>query len=192
MSGIFFRRYRLLSDFKTIRGFLTENYSFDTLNSYLLPQFFEYAHTHPQFNHRLAHRFGIWQDFDKPAGIACYEMDVGECFLVTGRGYEFLLPEMLEYAQEELSLENILKVWVTDKETDKIGLLIKNGYDMTYSEPVRIFRYDKPFIDRKLPEGYSVISLEEENDFKKIIIILNCLFIYLKESRLKPTYKVLP
>lgn len=168
MSKIFCRRYRLISDFITIHGFLTENYRLDTLNSYFLPQFFEYAHTHPQFNHRLAHRFGLWSDKDKPVGIVCYEMDIGECFLVTGRGYELLLPEMLEYTEKELSLKNVLKVWVTDKETDKIGLLKQNGYKMIYDEPVRIFPYSKPFVDRILPEGYSIISLEEENDLKKI------------------------
>lgn len=56
---IYKRRYKLLADFTKVQEFLTEIYSLDTLNSYLLPQFFEYAHTHPFFNHKLTHRFGF-------------------------------------------------------------------------------------------------------------------------------------
>jgi len=171
-QNIYGRRYKLLADFTVVHKFLADIYSPDTLNSYLLPQFFEYAHTHPFFNHKLTHRFGLWEDSGKPVGIACYEMDIGECFLVTDREHAFLLPEMLEYAEKELSSEKngqkTLSVWVTDKETDKIELLSRNGYKKVYAEPVRIFSYKNPFRDVKLPEGFKIISLEEENDYRKI------------------------
>ena len=166
------RRYRLLVDFAKVHRFLTEIYSLDTLNSYLLPQFCEYAHTHPFFNHKLTHRIWLWEDNGKLVGIACYEMDVGESFLVTDRDHAFLLPEMLEFAEKDLSVikngKLTLSVWVTDKETDKIDLLSRNGYKKVYTEPVRIFSYDKPFLDIKVPDGYTIISLEDENDYKKI------------------------
>ncbi len=171
-QGITRRRYRLLADFPMVHRFLADIYSIDTLNSYLLPQFFEYAHTHPAFQHRLAHRFGLWEDGGKLVGITCFEMNIGECFLVTDRGHSFLLPEMLEYAERELSAEDngrrTLSVWVTDKEADKIRLLSGNGYERVHTEPVRIFPYDKQFPDVGLPSGYTVISLDDENDCKKI------------------------
>ncbi len=126
--GIHKRRYRLLADFNVVHSLLTDIYSRDTLNSYLLPQFFEYAHTHPFFNHKLTHRFGIWEDNGKHA----------------------------------------LTVWMTDKETDKIDLLSRNGYTRVHTEPVRIFSYHKPFPDDKLPDGYTIVSLEDENDYRKI------------------------
>jgi len=82
------------------------------------------------------------------------------------------LPEMLVYAEKELSVKNnnkrTLSIWVTDKETDKIELLSQNGYTRVYTEPVRIFSYDKPFLDVKLPDGYAIISLKGENDYRKI------------------------
>ena len=37
-----------------------------------------------------------------------------------------------------------------------------------HTEPVRIFPYKKPFPDVKLPDGFTIISLEDENDYKKI------------------------
>lgn len=166
------RRYKLLSDFTQVHSFLTDIYSLDTLNSYLLPQFFEYAHTHPFFNHKLTYRFGLWEDSGKPVGIVCYEMDLGQSFLVTDSEHTYLLDEMLEYAENELSVINdnkyTLSVWVTDKETDKIELLSKKGYTKVHNEPVRIFSYNKSFVDLKLPKGYKIISLEDENDLKKI------------------------
>ena len=166
------RRYKLLVDFTAVHRFLTDIYTLDTLNSYLLPQFFEYAHTHPFFNHKLTHRFGIWEEEGKLVGIACYEMDIGESFLVTDPEHTYLLPEMLEYAEKELSVVNnhkhFLSVWVTDKEIDKIELLDRNGYTKVHTEPVRIFPYNKPFPNVKLPDGYTIISLEDENDYRKI------------------------
>ena len=51
------RRYRMLIDFTAVHSFLADIYTPTTLNSYLLPQFFEYAHTHPAFNHKITHRF---------------------------------------------------------------------------------------------------------------------------------------
>lgn len=169
---IFNRRYKLLKDFSLVHNFLTDIYSFDTLNSYLLPQFFEYAHTHPFFHHQLTHRFRLWEDNGKLAGITCFEMNIGECYLVVEHEHTFLLPEMLTYAEKELSVidnnKQTLSVWVTNKETEKIKLLSKNGYEKVHMEPVRIFTYNKPFLNYKLPEGFSIISLEDEEDYKKI------------------------
>ena len=137
-KNIYRRRYKLLTDFTKVHGFLTDIYTLDTLNSCLLPQFFEYAHTHPFFNHKLTHRFGLWEDNGKLVGIACYEMDVGESFLATDREHIYLLPEMLAYAEKELSVINnnkhTLSVWVTDKETDKIELssrVVRCGFLLT-------------------------------------------------------------
>jgi len=166
------RRYKLLADFDKVCQLLDDNYDLETLNSYLLRPFFEYAHTHPHFNHQSTSRFGLWEDRGKIVGLACYEMDLGECFLSVRDGYDHLLPDMLEYAESELSTtseeKRILSVWITDEEEVKSQLLGENGYEKVYTEPVTIFSYDKDFVEVGLPKGYSVFSLEEENDIKKI------------------------
>lgn len=166
------RRYKLLADFKKVSQFLVDIYNVGTLNSYLLQQFFEYAHTHPYFNYQSAHRFGIWEEKGEIVGLACYEMDLGDAFLVVKPGYNKLLFEMLEYAEKELSTikdgKNILNVWITDKEKAKRDLLQNNGYKKGYKEIVTIFSYEKDFVELDLPSGYSLFTLEEENDIKKI------------------------
>lgn len=166
------RSYKLLADFEPVYEFLGSIYSLDELNGCLLPEFFEYAHTHPAFNHKLTHRFGLWEDGGRIAGIACYEMDLGECLWAAGKDCKHLLPDMLAHSERELCKTHggvsRLGVWITSQQTEKRALLIQNGYSMAYSEPVNIFRYDIPFREVCLPEGFSVISLEDENDFRKI------------------------
>jgi len=166
------RRYKLLSDFKKVHTFLGDVYNFPALNSYLLPQFFEYAHTHPAFNHKLTHHMWLWEKDEGVVGVACYEMNIGEAFLSVKEGYDFLLSEMLRYAENELSTltdgKHNLGVWITDKEPQKQALLLQNGYQKSHAEPVRTFTYDKPFLDVRLPDGFTVISLEDENDYGQI------------------------
>jgi hypothetical protein len=156
------RRYKLLSDFERVHCFLTDIYNLETLNSYLLPQYFEYDHSHPCFNLFKTHRIGLWEDSNNIVGIVCYEFSISNCHLVTNPNYSFLLPQLLEWAERELSEikdgKKILKVWITDNEKDKQELLKQKGYVLEKSFPVKIFNYDKPFVDRKLPSGFTVIN----------------------------------
>ena len=162
------RRYNLLGDFDKVNTYLRDVYNIETLNSYLLQPFFEYAHTHPAFNHKLTHRFGLWEENNEIIGITCYEMDIGECFISTRNGYESLLPEMIKYSEINLSANNVLSIWIFDKEVSKRNLLQKMGYKMIHSERVTIFKYNNKFIEKNIPNGFSVISLDDENDFDKI------------------------
>lgn len=170
--GIRQRRYKLLADFDKVSRFLDENYTLEGLNSYLLQPFFEYAHTHPAFNHKLTHRFGIWEDGTAIVGLACYEMDLGEAFISVREGYQFLLPKMLVYAESELSViregKHCLGVWVTDKEEEKRKLLQDSGYELARTEAVTIFPLERKIPERELPQGFSLISLEDENNLKEI------------------------
>ncbi len=138
-----------------------------------VPQpFWEYAHTHPYFEHSLTHRFGIWEENEEIVGVACYEMNIGECYFTTKEGYDYLKPEMLEYAETELSKRSAdqcsLDVRVYDYEEALIKLLVQRGYRKTYSEPIRVYNYASGFSKRTLPEGFTFITLEDENDLRKI------------------------
>jgi len=75
--------------------FLQETYDFNTLNSYLLSNYFEYAQHHPNFDCTRAHRIGLWEDNREIVGISAYEMKLGMAQLHTKPQYKSLLPEML-------------------------------------------------------------------------------------------------
>jgi len=167
-----FRRYKLLADFDKVNKYLTDVFNIETLNGYLLPQYFEYAHTHPLFTFKLAHKFGLWEHEDELIGIACYDMYPGECFISVKSGFYSLLPEMISYSEEYLSEKSngktSLAISIIGKEIEKKELLEKSGYKKIHSETVSVFSYENPLPNQSLPEGFSVISLEDENDFKKI------------------------
>lgn len=156
------RRYNIYLDFERVHEFLTDTYDKETLNSYLLPQYFEYAHHLQWFDFLRTHRFGLWEESGNIIAIACYEMDMGSCHLHNKKGYEFLLPEMLDWAEQELSVmkdnKRSLQVWITDKEQTKQILLHEDGYNKVEIFPVKIFDYGKPFMEKCLPVGYSLID----------------------------------
>lgn len=166
------RKYKLLVDFDKVSKFLIDNYSIKKMNGYLLQPFWEYAHTHPYFNHKMTHHFGIWEDDGKIVAIVCYETDLGECLLFAAERYEYLYEEMLKYAEEELSIHSDgkrkLRIWITEKQKVLFNMLVLGNYSMINKEPITVYKYDKGFQDYNLPEGYSVLSLEDENDIKKI------------------------
>jgi hypothetical protein len=124
------------------------------------------------FYAKKTQRFGIWESAGEIVAVVCYEMDIGECFLCAKHGYDFPTRDMLSWAESELAAvingRHKLQVWLPDQETAKRELLDDLGFQVDYQEPVTIFWYELPFPDHKLPEGFSLISLEEENDFKKI------------------------
>lgn len=156
------RRYKILIDFNAVHQFLTDTYDLETLNSYLLPQYFEYAHHLQWFDYIRAHRMGLWEEDGQLVAVACYEMPIGTVHLHSKSAYSFLLPEMLEWSEKEISScedgKRVLNVWITNKELQKQELLRQNGYQSVHSEPVKIFRYENKFMERKLPEGYTIID----------------------------------
>lgn len=165
------RRYSILADFQKAHDFLAQTYDKETLNSYLLPQYFEYAHCHSYFDAKRAHRIGVWEDDGSMVGIATYEMKLGECHLHIKKGYKTLLTDLLLWAEQELSVvkdeKKSLKVWITNKEPNKRDLLEANGYRLCYTEPVKIFDYKNEFPHRVLPDGFTMID-GENVDYKKL------------------------
>jgi len=103
---------------------------------------------------------GLWEKNGNIVGIAAYEMKLGEAHLHATQ--PFLLPQMLDWAEREISVEKdgkrTLKVWITEKEPQKRDLLKANGYSLVHSEAVTVFRYTNDFIDRPLPKGYKIID----------------------------------
>lgn len=172
-TSVMQRRYHILSDFMKVYDFLEETYSFETLNSYLLPQYFEYAQHLQWFDYISSHRIGIWEDGGVIIGICTYEMEVGSAHLHAKKGYEFLLPEMLEWTESEISVmekgQHQLQVWVTDKELNKKALLEAQDYELVSHEAVTIFDYQHPFLERQLPNGFTLID-GTHVDYKKMAI----------------------
>jgi GNAT superfamily N-acetyltransferase len=169
--GIIQKRYDILSDFHKVYQFLTDTYDFETLNSYLLPQYWEYAHYLQWFDYIRAHRIGLWEEDGRLVAISAYEMEIGKAHLHAHPKYSYLLPDMLDWAEKELSIskdgQQMLGVWITDKEKLKQDLLKDKGYECVYQELVKVFNYQNPFMERELPEGFCLIDVTN-TDFAKL------------------------
>ena len=155
-------RYDILSDFHAVYNFLEQTFDMNTLNSRLMSHSWEYAHQLPWFDYVRTHRMGLWEDTGRIVALAGYEMKVGKAHLHTAYEYRHLLPELLNWAEKELSVEKdgkqTLGVCVTNKDVEKRELLSKRGYKVVHKNPEKIFRYENPFVERQLPNGFSIIS----------------------------------
>jgi hypothetical protein len=163
----------VLADFGAVHDFLADTYTVPAINGMYLPQFFEYAHTHPAFNPRLTHRMTVWEDGGKISAFCGYELDIGEAYIVAGRGYESLLPRLLAAAEENLTHvlsdgRRELSVSVTSAQPELDNLLRNRGYEVIYTEPIRIFRYKNGFREVSLPDGYSCVPLSAASDWDKL------------------------
>lgn len=173
--AVSFRNYKLLQDFEKVSQFLRDVYSFPDGSPVTQPSF-EYAHTHPAFNHHLAHRFGLWEDKGQLVALVCFEGDIGEAMFSVKPAYEQLLPDMLQYAELELAAiseeQHSLDIYLTSTQLAFINLLQVSGYQKVFSEAVHVFSYKHDFPTVSLPEGYTAVSLEEENDLYKIDVCM--------------------
>jgi GNAT superfamily N-acetyltransferase len=111
---------------------------------------------------------GIWRTTGNNSqifGISAFDVGLGEAFIQARPGFEYLYPELLNWAEQEIAEpqddKHHLAVWITDKETVKQQLLTEKGYTKTWVEPVKVFFYDKtPFSTRQLPPGFALNNFD--------------------------------
>ena len=161
-NEVIVKRYNPYTDYMAVYKFLEDIYALEHLNSYMLPQYFEYAQHHGYFDVHHAHHMAVWRIQGKIVGYSAYEMKLGECHLVTDEAHAYLLPDLLNWAEREIAVKTDnkmkLKVWTTNKEADKAELLTNNGYKPDRTEAVTIFKYAQPFKNVMLPEGFKLID----------------------------------
>ncbi len=83
---------------------------------------------------------------------------------------------MLTYAENELAqIENgqhSLEVSANDTQTALRRVLEARGYTPRWSHPILHDDYANGFLQRELPKGFTLRTLEEEDDFHKIYTCL--------------------
>jgi predicted N-acetyltransferase YhbS len=119
---------------------------------------------------------GVWEDDDNEiVGVVNMEHpDVehpgfGEAFLQRHPQYLFLLDEMLDYAEATLTDKrtNSLFIYIYGHDTTLQALVQQRGYRKDAEHP----EYDSEFVvrdlpERKLPAGYAMRSMAQENNIE--------------------------
>jgi predicted N-acetyltransferase YhbS len=169
------RTYRNPEDFKIIGDFLIQHYQPGNRDGNWFQPIWEYAHSHPLLDETGLEKIGIWEDSSGIVGVIHYESKLGEAFFEIRPGFTHLKPEMLDYAEKHLNGTNpagkrFLRVYVNDFDAEFEALVQKRGYQraVDYDRPMSQFSIPEPFPEIKLPDGFRLKSLQDENNITKI------------------------
>lgn len=120
------------------------------------------GHTETDYNH--IDTIGLWFDGDKIVGAAIYDMYFGEAFIAALPGYRHLLPEIADYAYENLKDENGLGIAVNDRD-DELKAILSDKDFAPVDQHETIMQID---IDKEreyvLPEGLKMVNPDPVKD----------------------------
>jgi predicted N-acetyltransferase YhbS len=127
------------------------------------------------FDEDSVNQIGIWEDNGKIVGVALYESILGEVFFNIHPDYEYLKPEMLIYAEGHLigkteDGKRYLKAFVNDFDAIFEDVVKSRCYELEQRShrPMSQFVIPDPFPQIRLPEGFRLKSLADDNDLVKV------------------------
>lgn len=175
------RAYQHETDFAKISQFLNDSYrTGDTFIPWLQPRW-EYMHYHPFIHSLDRSRFGVAEENGQILGIVHSESNPGEVFIQTHPDYPQLKETLLAYA-EDTHFQGISQstgrlfraVYVNEFDKQLEAAVISRGYEKWehFAETNSRILLDGLIPSPKLPDGYEVKSLADENDLHKINRVL--------------------
>ena len=168
MDNIARRPYRSLVDFSEVYQFLLGNYSVDWKRGAPAP-FFEYAQVLYWTDKTQNHRNAVWETNGKIVAFCWYANAIGEAYFNVSDGYESLIPEMMDYAEERLSKEDgSLELKLSMSQEAVLEEAHRRGYKKVDEWTEGIYNFARGPLHYPLPEGF---SFEEPGklDMRKMI-----------------------
>lgn len=121
----------------------------------------------PVDNEEQREKIGIWEDGPNIVGIATFEIDFGEVFIILADGYRYLIDEVRSYAEEHLSKDNKIQICIPDFDRDFKEYFLKSGYTaLENKEHTAVINIRKD-LGPVIPEGFQLISMADTWDFYK-------------------------
>ena len=121
----------------------------------------------------LSH-IGVWEDKETIVALVTYESVTGEAYFFLDPKYENLKQELLAYAMTALQKEGRFRALIPDSDAHFQKIAAQNGFLPTQNyEPLAVLPLDEPLFAAPLPEGFSLVSLEDEYDLKKYNRVLH-------------------
>ena len=162
----------MFTDFERVYSFFQNNYVRYLRNGHWACQAWAYAHGLPWFDFVRHYKIGLWEDSGEIIAVCTYEARPGEAFVFTASGYEYMKPELLEYAENNLyaldeSMNKKLRVSTSTVEPEFTQLLISKGYTFAWEYDVTVYDYNKGMPSSDCPTGFKVITFDEENEYQK-------------------------
>jgi GNAT superfamily N-acetyltransferase len=174
------RAFKGGSDYEAVSEFLIGLYQPANRDGNWFQPIWEYAYTHPWFDETSVGKFGIWEDEGQIVGVATYELRLGEAFFNTHRDHAHLKPEMLTYAEDQLSARGDdgnrrLQAYVSDFDGAFEEVVVSRGYKKHPDSHRHISQFviPLPFPVISVPEGFRLKSLADDNDLRKMHRVLH-------------------
>ena len=125
---------------------------------------FQWMMGHPETDYSLLDSIGLWFDENKIVGAAIYDMYFGEAFIDALLGYRHLLPEIADYAYENMKDENGLGIAVNDNDKELQTILAGKGFaSVDQHETVMQIDIDN-LREYVLPDGLKMVNPDPVED----------------------------
>ena len=170
------RRYNHSVDYDRVDHFLRQVYEpSDRLLNWLQPRW-EFMHHHPFIEHLDLSTIAVYEDDGEIVGLAHPEHRPTSIYFQRHPDYDHVLPLMFDHADDHfggLSVvlnRNLIGLYINDFDEVLEAVAAERGYEMLtgYAESYSRLRLDRPIPPVKLPDGFRLQSLAEENDQRKI------------------------
>jgi hypothetical protein len=149
------------TDYETVCDFLIELSQEDSKHINWNWARWEWMMYHPDFQHDLIDRIGLWFCNEKLVGMATYDHYLGEAFYAVKKDYKELENDVLQYALSAFSDEHGLGIAVNNADANSIDLLCSHGFveKKDYTENVLEVHLESVNFDCTLPNGIRINSL---------------------------------
>jgi predicted N-acetyltransferase YhbS len=174
------RAYDHARDFDMVGRFLIDEFNpGNRLRNWTQPRW-EYMHYHPLINDQPRERIGVLEDDGRVVGAAHLEHGPAVTYIQYREGYEGALPLLVDHLEANFggmsrSLQrNMLGVYVNDFDDHLIREVAGRGFERQdrFYEHYSRFPNDRGIPEARLPAGFRLQSLAEENDLDKINRVL--------------------
>ena len=174
------RSYNHRGDFSLVGDFLVDTYQpGDTLDNWLQPRW-EYMHFHPLIKQLDLSKIGVVEEGGKILGVIHFEHAEWQVYFQLRPGYNHIKTNLYDYAEGKFkgisqSTGRLIRaVYINDFDTESEEIAKSRGYQkwVDFGEQISRYLLDKPVPEISLPEGFSLQSLEENLDLRKINRVL--------------------
>jgi predicted N-acetyltransferase YhbS len=125
-------------------------------------------------------KIGIFEEDGQIVGVVNMELNERNVYFQVRQNYEHIKPSMFDYAEENFQGisqsigKRIRGLYIHEDDQPLLKMAQSGGYEHRddFDDHYSQYHFDNPIPKTPLPEGFRIISLVEESDFRKINEVL--------------------
>ena len=169
------RNYKHPDDYEKVSQFLISTYSSPGPHKNWMQPRWEYMIYHPFIDIPSLKNIGLWEKKDEIIGLVHHEHSMGHVYFEISPDHHYLKKEMLEYAETNLfrreKNRKKINIFINEKDKEFHQIARDKGFAETkgWAECMSQKDIPNPFPEILLPNGYKIISLQDNNDVDKLV-----------------------